>query len=65
MERKLSNTNQITLEADVFKNLMHFKGISTLKKAALNLFVRQAQIESDQVESHETAQMRARAEQLR
>ena len=31
----------------------------------MNLFVRQAQIESDQQDSHETAKMRARAEELR
>ena len=30
----------VTFEADVFKNLLNFKGVSKLKKAALNLFVR-------------------------
>ena len=33
---------KVTLEADVFKNLVSYKGISKLKKAALNLLVRQA-----------------------
>lgn len=37
----------MTLEADVFKNLVNYKGVSHLKKAALNLLVRQAMIEAD------------------
>jgi calcium-dependent protein kinase len=31
----------------VFQNLASYQGVSTLKKAALNLLVRQAAIESD------------------
>ena len=34
------------LEADVFKNLVQYRGVSQLKKAALNLLVRQAMIET-------------------
>ena len=60
----------VVLEADVFSNLVSYKGISTLKKAALNLLVRQAMIdgERDPLGGPATEEMvvtRQRAEQLR
>ena len=37
----------VELEANVFNNLVDYKGISTLKKAALNLLVRQAMLDNE------------------
>ena len=68
-EQKLAQTMKVTLEADVFKNLVSYKGISKLKKAALNLLVRQAVLDYENdtgTENNSSAVLtRQRAELLR